>query len=559
MKAHARTRSALALALAITLPSGCGRKTPSEPQTNAERIVLTDATASSGLDFQHRNAASERKLLPETMGSGVAIFDADADGLPDVLFVDGGPLSGEGKDDTLRLRLFRNLGELRFQDATDGSGLELPFYGMGAAVGDFDGDGALDLYVTGVGGDRLFHNDGEGRFEDTTTAWGLPERGGFGSSAAFFDADADGDLDLFVGRYVDWSPEEDQSCSPDQRNRVYCTPEVYPAVENRFYRNLGDRFVDDTAEAGLALPGKTLGVVVLDVDLDGWLDLAVANDTVPNALLVNRGDGTFENTAAEAGFALGAARAARGGMGIAAGDLFADGREDVVVGNFANEMAALFHNRGEGLFEDRAATARLGMPTLLALTFGTLATDLDNDGWLDVVFANGHIEPSIDRVTGDRESFAQPLQVFRNLGGTFDQVPDIPSGRLVARGLASGDLDLDGDVDLVVTQNGGPAVLLRNDSPAHDWLRLRLRGPGANSWGLGTEVTIEFEDGASLLRRLEPSGSYLSSSEPILHVGLGGGSAAGRRVRRISVRWPGGATDTLEDPQSGTTTLVASP
>ncbi len=551
----------VAVLLLGALVAGCGSKETTESVETRPQITLSDATEGSGLVFSHRNAASPRKLLPETMGSGVAIFDADGDDLPEVLFVDGGGLAEGESPEPGRLRLFDNLGGLHFRDVTEGSGLELPFYGMGVAVGDIDGDGALDLFVSGVGGDRLFRNLGGGRFEDVTAAWDLPLESGFGSSAAFLDGDSDGDLDLFVGRYVDWSYEADRSCSPDDVNRVYCTPEVYPPVSNRYFLNLGDRFVDATERAGLAHPGKTLGVVVLDIDLDAQLDLAVANDTVANFLFLNRGDGTFADIAGEAGFALGAARAARGGMGIAAGDLFSQGREDVVVGNFANEMAALFHNVGDGLFQDRAAAAKLGMPTLLALTFGTVTADLDNDGNLDVVFANGHIEPTIEQVTQDRESWAQPLQVFRNVGGAFEAATEIPQRPLVARGLASGDLDGDGDIDLVVTQNGGPAMLLRNDllpddSVGHAWLRLRLRGPGSNSWGLGAEVTIELDDGTRLLRRLEPSGSYLSASEPIVHVGLGDGS---RRVLRVVVRWPGGATRTVEAPALLTTLVVEGP
>jgi hypothetical protein len=543
--------------LPLLVGAGCTREEPVEAAPVTRAPVLADATPGSGLDFVHRNGASERKLLPETMGSGVAIFDADGDGLPDVLFVDGGPLDAPSPG--ARLHLYRNLGDLRFA-AAEGAIPDFPFYGMGVAVGDVDGDGALDLFVTGVGGDRLLRNDGHGSFADVTARWGLPIEGGFGSSAAFFDADGDGDLDLFAGRYVEWSLAEDRNCTPDGVHRVYCTPEAYPAVASRFYRNLGGRFVDATAEAGLAVPGKALGVVVLDVDHDARLDIAIANDTVPNLLFVNVEGGPFVERGLESGFALGATSAARGGMGIAAGDLDDDGREDVVIGNFANEMAALFHALGDLLFEDRAAGARLGMPTLLALAFGTAIADLDNDGALDVLFANGHIEPSIGEITDGRESWSQPLQVFRNRSGAFEEVESVPERPLVGRGLASGDLDGDGDLDLVVTQNGGSAVLLRNDSPPRDWLRVRLRGPGANTWGLGAEVTVELADGDSRVRRLEPSGSYLSASEPVLHVGLGGDAERGipgATVSRLVVRWPGGGTDVLERPGTRRTVEIA--
>ncbi|HUP23025.1 MAG TPA: CRTAC1 family protein [Thermoanaerobaculia bacterium] len=548
------TRVVLALGLAA---AGCGGGSPEgggeDGGTVAEErpaIVLVDATAGSGLDFVHRSGASQERLLPETMGSGIAVFDADGDGLADLLFADGAPLRpGASQEPGNGLRLYRNLGDWRFEDVTAASGLRYAGYAMGLAVGDVDGNGALDVYVTGMRGDRLFLNQSAGRFADATEDWGLPGSGrsgdawSFGSSAAFFDADGDGDLDLFAGRYVAWNPETDRPCSPDGIHRVYCTPEAYPAVSSRFYRNVGGRFVDETEVSGLGLAGKALGVAVLDHGRDGRLDLAVANDTEPNFLFL-AANGGFVEGALERGLALGPSGVARGGMGIAVGDLDGDGLEDVVIGNFANEMAALFLADSDGLYADDAARARLGLATLVQLAFGTVIADLDGDGLLDVAFANGHIEPAIGEVSGGRESFEQPLQVFRNTGAGFETIAGLDHFALVGRGLAAGDLDRDGDVDLVVSQNGGPAVLLRNDSPPRPWLRVRLRGRGGNSWGQGAAVVVEWSDGRRILRRLEPSGSYLSSSEPVLTIGLGDRGAPAR----LLVRWATGAETVVEAP-----------
>lgn len=528
------------LLVAVILPLGCdGDPTPPAIETPATSL-LVEATAGSGVDFVHTSGASPDRLLPETMGSGVAVFDVDNDGRPDLLFADGAEFAGGVPRS--RLVLYRNLGEWRFE-RDDQTRFTVAGYSMGIAVGDVDGDGALDVVVTTVGGgDHLFRNLGDGIFEDVSESWGLEPDSGFGSSASFFDADGDGDLDLIAGRYVEWSPETDVVCKPDGRHRAYCTPEVYPAVANRFYLNLGDRFVEQASPAGLNLAGKTLGIAVLDIGRDGNLDLAIANDTVPNHLYVNLGEGRFEERGSLSGFDVGTTGRARGGMGIVAADLDGDGLDDVVVGNFANEAAGFFRSDAEGLFRDVAAEVRLGIQTLLSLTFGTLTLDLDGDGLLDLVFANGHIEPEIGTITDQRHSYAQPLQVFLNRGGSFEPAP-APSSAFVGRGLAAGDLDGDGDLDLVLTQNGREAVLLRNDTPSHEWRRVRLCGPGDNTWGYGGEVTIQTTD-RTVVRRLEPGGSYLSASEPILTVGL----RQDERIEALSVLWPGGGREELTLP-----------
>jgi hypothetical protein len=541
--------------------------------------LFTDATEEAGVRFTHFNAASERRYLPETMGAGVALFDADGDELPDLYFVNGAPLPatpggpsapgapGAPPSPAPTGALYRNLGGGRFAEVTAPAGLAVPFFGMGAAVGDYDNDGRTDLFVTGVGGDRLFRNvgaPGDPRFAEVTGAVGLgggAGDAGFGSSAAFLDVDGDGWLDLFAGRYVTWSPEGDVPCSPDGVHRTYCTPEVYDGESNRLYRNLeGRRFEDVTERAGLLRPeGKTLGVAVVDPDRDGRPDLAVANDTVRNFLFLNRGDGAFREAAVAAGFAFSPSGATRGGMGIAAGDLTGDGLAELVIGNFSQEMSAVYRAVGPGQWSDDAAQLGIGLPTLMTLAFGTLIFDADGDGELDVMFANGHIEPAIAR-TQRLQTYAQRPQLFVNEGGgaAFREVRGREGTALetpyVGRGLAAADLDGDGDLDLVLTQNGRPARLLRNDSPPRSWLRLRFVGRASNRGGLGVRVTAEAGD-RRWTRLLASGGSYLSASEPVLTLGLGDL----RRLDRVEVAWPSGVVQTIADPALGRLLVVEEP
>jgi hypothetical protein len=497
--------------------------------------------------FKHFNDASPRRYLPETMGSGAAFFDYDGDGRPDLYLVNGVPLAGE-RSHAKPGMLLRNIDGTHFQDVTAVARLNEPIYGMGAAVGDFDNDGHIDLFITGLGGDRLYRNRGDGSFEDVTRQMGLTDVG-FGSGAAFLDYDRDGYLDLFVGRYVQWNPKADVNCSLDGVHRIYCTPEVYKGQSNRLYRDLGGRrFQDVTRASGLYHPeGKTLGVAVVDINQDGWPDLAVANDTVQNFLFINNGDRTFTENGVAGGVAYSESGATRGGMGIDAGDVDGDGYQEIIIGNFAQEMSALYHHIDKGYYVDEAAQMGIGIPTLMTLKFGSLLIDFDNDGWLDMVFANGHIEPEIAKVH-PLQSYAQPMQFFRNLGNGHFKLLTGPKGSvfeapLVGRGLAAADIDGDGDLDLVVTQNGRSAVLLRNDSPSRSWIRLQLVGRKSNRTGYGT-VARAIAGNKVWIRTLSSGRSYLSACEPILSFGFGDVT----RLDRLEIMWPSGARQIVENP-----------
>ena len=524
----------------------------------APRNAFTDITEDSGVRFTHFNDASSRKYLPETMGSGAAFFDYDGDGRPDLYLVNGAPLLGDRSRAPSGI-LYRNLDGRHFQDVTRAARLDAPLYGMGAAVGDFDNDGHPDLLVTGFDEDRLYRNRGDGTFEDVTQAVGLTNRG-FSSSAAFVDYDRDGYLDLLIGRYVEWTPQSDVACSPDGSHKTYCTPEVYKGQSNRLYRNVnGRRFQDVTRSSGIYNPeGKTLGVAVLDHNRDGWPDLAIANDTVRNFLYINNRDGTFSESGVVTGMAYSESGATRGGMGIDTADLDSDGYADIVIGNFAQEMDALYRGSEKGYYVDDAAQAGIGLPTLMTLAFGTLLADFDNDGWLDLVFVNGHIEPDIARIHPS-QSYAQPMQFFHNEGNGHFRLLTGKSGSvfqlpLVGRGLAAADIDGDGDLDLVVTQNGRKAVLLRNNAAAQSWIRLRFEGRASNRTGYGTVVRAVA--GSKVVTRSLTSGrSYLSACEPVLTIGLGNES----RLDRLEIAWPSGITQTLENPALNKLLVVEEP
>jgi hypothetical protein len=515
-------------------------------------------TAQSGINFVHFNDASERRYLPETMGSGAAFFDYDGDDRPDLYFVNGASLT-RTRFESPTGALYRNVDGRRFLDVTREAGLTEPLYGMGAAVGDFDNDGHTDLFVSAVGGDRLYRNRGDGRFENVTRRMGL-DSGGFSSSAAFLDYNVDGYLDLLVGRYVKWSRQTDVPCSLHGSHGMYCTPEVYPGDSNRLLRNQGGRgFQDVTQDSGIYNPeGKTLGIAILDHNRDGWPDVAVANDTVRNYLFVNRRNGTFTETGVAAGMAYSDSGATRGGMGIDTGDVDGNGLEDIVIGNFSQEMTALYRSMEKGFYVDHAAQAGIGIPTLMTLAFGSLLADFDNDGWLDCAIANGHIEPDIARLH-PTHSYAQPMQFFHNEGkGRYRMLTAEHDGifesPLVARGLAAADVDGDGDLDLAVTQNGRKAVLLRNESRAKSWVRMRLVGRVSNRTGYGAVVTAVTGKG-SWTRSLVSGRSYLSACEPVLTIGLGDVG----QLDRLEIQWPSGVLQRVRNPSLNTLLTIEEP
>jgi hypothetical protein len=548
-------RTAFATALVLsTLPASAA----------GPRFV--DVTRTSGVDFTHQTGGFGKKWLPETMGSGVVVFDADGDDRLDLLFLNGRGFSGVAKSPGQKATqaLYLNQGGLRFSDATASAGLAINAYCMGGAAGDLDNDGDADLYLSCLGQDFLLENEG-GKFRDVSRQAGLSRDYELGASVALLDADHDGDLDVYATRYVTWTPESDLFCTLDGESKAFCTPESYPGASPRFYRNKGDgTFEDATKSAGLYKPtAKSLGVAVLDLDGDGWEDLAVANDTQPNLLYRNRGpskDGpTFEEIGVASGMAFSETGVARGGMGIDAADYDRSGRSSIVIGNFANEMAALYRNEGNQLFVDVAPVSELGRKTLLTLTFSAFYFDYDLDGWLDLFLGNGHLDPEIERVQ-PRVRYAQPSQLFRNTGkGRFVEVSDEAVAALheprVGRGAAYGDLDGDGDLDLVLTTNGGKAAVFENRGPGHgNWLRLELTGTRSNRDGLGARIEVTAAGGTQRWT-VRAGSSYLSQSQIDPVFGLGEAAKADKVV----VRWPSGTEQTLTDVRANQVLEVAEP
>ena len=508
----------------------------------------------------------------EIFAPGVALLDFDNDGDLDLYLPQGRPLDpGAPRDGApapqeaafrLTDRLYRNdlvvhadgSRNLRFTDVSAGSGLEAPGYGMGAATGDFDNDGWIDLYLTRLGPDRLFRNAGDGTFTDVSQRIGT-SHARWALSASFLDFDRDGWLDLYVGNYVDHRPGGDADCSTPTGARNYCGPQRYLPVPDRLYRNRGDGTFDDvTAESQIASAyGRALGVVAADLDGDGWVDVYVANDGDENQLWINRKDGTFGNQGLLAGVALNHAGLAEAGMGVDAGDFDNDGDADLFVTHLDNETNTLYVNDGSGMFEDRSARARLGAPSLPYTGFGARWFDADNDGWLDLLAVNGAVsilQPLVQ--AGDPFPLHQRNQLFRNLGdGRFEDV----SGRAgpafelsaVSRGAAFGDLDNDGDVDVVVGNNNGPARLLLNAAGNRNhWLGLRLAGGDPPRDMLGARVGVFRSDGPPLRRRAGSDGSYASASDPRVLMGLGPTAT----VQRVEVVWPGGRIEEWTDVEA---------
>jgi hypothetical protein len=522
-------------------------------------IPFTDITADAGVDFVHVNGAYGDKLIPETMGSGLAFFDVDNDGDPDLYLANSSywPDRAEGRSSSGRL--YRNDGNGRFSDVTRDAGLWIDQYGMGVATGDFDNDGWTDLYLANLGQNRLLRNVA-GRFVDVTETAGVagnPED--WSTGTAFVDYDNDGDLDLFVVNYIAWSPQIDREI--DFRlaglGRAYGGPEHHTGALNRLYRNDGDgRFTEVSQVAGIALTegadrhpaGKGLGVGIDDIDGDGWSDIVVANDTTRNFLYRNRGDGTFDEVGVVEGIAYDREGRATSGMGIDVARYRNDAEIGIAIGNFANEMSSLFVTLdGRMPFVDEAVIDGIGPDTRRALTFAVLFLDADLDGRLDLFQANGHLENEINRVHPS-QTYAQASQLFWNCGDTCAQrlrlVEESGDLRqpLVGRGAAYADIDGDGDLDLAVVQNGRRAVLYRNDQDTgNHWLRVRLVGTMANRSGLGARLTLR-AGGVTQERTLHPSRGYLGQVEMPVTFGLGDSN----RVDALTVTWPGGQRQAVD-------------
>ena len=517
---------------------------------------LTDVTTSAGLNFQHNSGAYGAKYLPETMGPGCAFIDYDNDGWLDILIANGMDWPGHTRQHS-SLRLYRNNRNGTFTDVTVAAGLNVEMYAMGFAVADYDNDGWPDIYVTCVGQNRLFHNTGKGRFIETTARAGLGDRTSFSTSALWFDYDRDGLLDLFVCNYVKWSPGHDVFCAVDGRNKSYCTPEAYRGSTCWLFRNKGDgTFEDVTAKSGIFdSTSKSLGVAMFDYDRDGWLDLMVANDTQPNKLYRNNRDGTFSEIGVKAGVAFSEDGKARAGMGVDVADFENSGLPGMAITNFDNEMMALLSSKnsaGSGSFADVAFKAGVGTASRNSLGFGCLFADLDLDGWLDLIAVNGHIDSTARNLRPGAVYAQSPLLFLNENRGTrfrdvAREVGEAFATPKVARGLACGDFDRDGDIDLLITTNQGPALLYRNDvTNGNRSIRLRLTGTKSNRDAIGTLVRLFTRDGQQT-RMVKTGSSYLSQSELTLTFGIGRREIA----ERIVVEWPSGRTDEFKSIGAG--------
>ncbi|MDY7095198.1 MAG: CRTAC1 family protein [Acidobacteriota bacterium] len=548
-------------------PSADDRQPPTESEA-AESPLFENVARQAGLDFVHVNGMSGELYILEVMGSGAALFDYDGDGDLDLYLVQGHalpPLTREHPP--LSDRLFRNdlrNGEPRFVDVTEEAGIEATGYGMGVASGDVDGDGHRDLFVTNYGANQLWRNRGDGTFVDITEAAGVGSTSQNGTSwstaTAFLDYDRDGHLDLFVGNFLDFTVETHRRCTAETSAPDYCSPTVYSPVPDRLFRGRGDgTFEDVTEAAGLgAAFGNCLGVVTGDLNGDGWQDLYVANDSTPNQMWINNGDGTFSDQALLSGNAYNREGKAEASMGVSAADPDGDGDLDLFMTHLNSETNTFYLNTGDGLFEDRSLEQGLAAPSLPYTSFGTLWMDYDNDSWLDLLVLNGEVKKIWSQdAAGDPLPLKQPDQLFRNVQGTYQDVSDLAGPALtepsVSRAGVFGDIDNDGDLDVVVTLNNGPVKLLLNrateteEARDNRWLGLRL--VDAEGSVLGAQVSVQLPParelaGRQLVRRVRVDGSYLAAHDPRVLVGLGEIEA---ETVTVTVRWPDGTREVWQD------------
>jgi len=518
--------------------------------------VFLDVTAKSGITFQLLSSRTPQKYLIETMPGGVAMLDYDGDGRQDLFFVNGARLQDpmpagaapDKSDPKFWNRLYHNNGDGTFTDVTEKAGLRGHSYGMGVAVGDYDNDGRPDIYVTNFGRNILYHNNGDGTFTDVTEKAGVAG-GGWSASALFVDYDRDGHLDLLVTRYLDWDFARNMPCgAPETGHPAYCHPDVFKSATHILYHNNGDgTFTDVSAKSGIAAtPGRGLGSAFNDYDQDGWPDLLVANDAIAEQMFHNNRDGTFTEVGMQAGLAYDEDGQAFSGMGVAFEDYDNDGWPDIFIGDLANQKYALFHNV-KGAFQYVSGLTGVAGITMPHSGWGTGLIDYDNDGWKDLFVAQSHVMDNIEHFQGNVR-YLESLLLLRNVAGRFEDV-SAQSGEpfrtlQAARGAAFGDLDNDGQIDVVVSCLDGKPMLLRNQGSPNHWLTIDTVGTASNRDGIGARLHLVGESGASQYATVTTGGSYFSASDKRVHFGLGGD----RTVRSLEIAWPSGIVQKLDNP-----------
>lgn len=579
----------IAIGVAVTLAVARRKKPPGpaqittitapapalKPVAPPPLVKFTDITSAAGIQFVHNNGAQGEKLLPETMGGGVAFLDYDNDGDQDLFLVNSTWWDGKvpaGKAPTTSA-LYQNDGKGSFKEVTVGSGLDVSFFGMGAAVGDYDNDGQVDLFVTAVGANRLFHNEGGGRFKEVASSAGVTgDPQGWSTAAAWIDIDNDGDLDLYVANYVRWSREIDFEVGfkIDGSTRAYGPPMTFAGTFPYLYRNEGNgKFTDISESSGVqrknpatGVPAaKSLGIAPVDINHDGRIDLILANDTTPNLVFTNAGAGRFEEIGQLSGIAFDSYGNTRGAMGIDAACYRNDRNLGIVIGNFANEMIALYTQQSDPTqFTDAAISEGIGPASRLLLKFGVFFFDYDLDGRLDILSANGHLEEEINKIQKSQH-YRQPAQLFWNTGSDSGSCyvnvtaestgPDL-FRPIVGRGSAYADIDGDGDQDVIITQVGAAPMLLRNDqASSNSWFRLKLVGSKSNRDAIGAWIHVKTGT-STLSRQVMPTRSYLSQSELPVTFGL----PAGSQIQEIEIIWPGGDIQKLPPPPHGALSVV---